>query len=123
MIQRLLWWLPFGSVPEISPDELRRMLERDEPVVLLDVRTTLEFDRGHLPGARSVPVQQLSSSLDDLQIPDSSIIVAICKTAHRSIPAVRLLRRHGFEARQLRGGMDAWRKIFGKATPEPDESR
>jgi rhodanese-related sulfurtransferase len=36
-------------------------------------------------------------------------VVAICLTAHRSIPAVRLLRENGFEARQLQGGMLAWR--------------
>jgi len=36
-------------------------------------------------------------------------VVAICLTAHRSIPAVRLLASEGFEATQLKGGMLAWR--------------
>jgi rhodanese-related sulfurtransferase len=35
--------------------------------------------------------------------------VAICKTAHRSIPAVRLLRQQGYNAQQVAGGMDRWR--------------
>jgi rhodanese-related sulfurtransferase len=36
-------------------------------------------------------------------------VVAVCLTAHRSVPAVRLLRERGFEAVQLSGGMMAWR--------------
>jgi rhodanese-related sulfurtransferase len=44
-------------------------------------------------------------------------VVAICLTAHRSIPAVRLLRARGFEAAQLAGGMLAWRVAgFGEET-------
>jgi rhodanese-related sulfurtransferase len=36
-------------------------------------------------------------------------VVAICLSAHRSPPAVRLLSRAGYDARQLEGGMLAWR--------------
>ena len=36
--------------------------------------------------------------------------VGICKTGHRSRGAVRLLRRRGYDARNLAGGMDAWRR-------------
>ena len=37
------------------------------------------------------------------------LLIAICLTAHRSIPAVRLLKQRGFEASHLAGGMLAWR--------------
>jgi len=37
-------------------------------------------------------------------------VIAICQTAHRSPPAVRLLREAGFTAQQLRGGMISWNR-------------
>jgi hypothetical protein len=59
-----------------------------------------------------------------LGLDPSRPVVAICLTAHRSIPAVRLLRNRGFDAAQLAGGMRAWRARIspkrgerGPATP------
>jgi len=103
------WWLPFGAVPEIAPRELARALETDAGWQIVDVRSSLEFGQGHLRGARSVPVTELRARLASLGLDRARPVVAICLTAHRSIPAVRLLREHGFEARQLQGGMLAWR--------------
>ena len=85
-------------------DELRGAA----PPVLLDVRTPAEFARGHVKGARNLPVTSLRDGLSGLGLPPGSAVVAICLSAHRSPPAVRLLRASGIEARQLRGGMIAW---------------
>lgn len=105
----LPWWFPFGRVPEIAPGELvERLRQRPWPQVL-DVRTPGEFAGGHLRGALNVPVTALSSRLDSLELDPARPVVAICLTAHRSVPAVRLLRQRGFEAVQLAGGMMAWR--------------
>ena len=107
---RWLDWLPIGRVPAIDPEDLaRRLAEFDAPSVI-DVRTAIEFHRGHIPGARHVPVQSLEASLRSLALASGATVVAVCKTAHRSIPAVRLLRREGLIALQLAGGMDRWRR-------------
>jgi rhodanese-related sulfurtransferase len=105
----LPWWLPFGTVPEISPAQLAKELEGVAAPQLLDVRSAAEFARGYVRGALSVPIQTLAARLDALRLDPSRRVVAICLTAHRSIPAVRLLRSRGFEAAQLAGGMLAWR--------------
>jgi rhodanese-related sulfurtransferase len=73
------------------------------------VRTPQEFAAGHIEGAISVPVTALASRLARLGLDPSRPVVAICLSAHRSIPAVRLLRGQGLEAQQLAGGMLAWR--------------
>ncbi len=110
-LSRLFWWVPFGGVPELDPGELARRLEADEPIQLLDVRTHGEWRRGHIPGAVNLPITGLADHLDELGLVEDAPVVAICLSAHRSIPAVRLLRRRGFEdVRQLRGGMLAWRR-------------
>jgi rhodanese-related sulfurtransferase len=106
---RLPWWLPFGRVPEIAPAELAERLGRKPRPQLLDVRTAAEFAGGHLLGAVNLPVTALSTRLDALKLDLARPVIAICLSAHRSIPAVRLLRERGFDAQQLAGGMLAWR--------------
>lgn len=107
---RWLDWLPFGRVPEIAPAELAARLGTADAPVVIDVRTTAEVAQGVIPGARHLSVHELAARLDELGLEAGAQVVAVCKTAHRSIPAVRLLRERGFAARQLAGGMDAWRR-------------
>ena len=103
-------WLPFGRVPEIAPAELARRLAGDRPPLVIDVRTAAEVAQGTIAGARHLPIQELAARPDGLGLPAGAEVVAVCKTAHRSIPAVRLVCERGFDARQLAGGMDAWRR-------------
>lgn len=105
----LPWWVPFGSVPEISANDLQTALGGEQPPQVVDVRTDAEFRRGHIRGAMSAPVTALGERLPALRLEPGRLVVAICLSAHRSIPAVRLLRSRGFEAVQLSGGMLAWR--------------
>ncbi len=111
----LPWWLPFGGVPEILPLRLADALAGGKPPQLLDVRTAAEYERGHIAGAVSVPITELAARAPFVALDRRRPVVAICLSAHRSIPAVRLLRRHGFDAVQLAGGMLAWRRA---ALPE-----
>ncbi len=103
------WWLPFGTVPEVPAPRLAKDLAAIPPPQLVDVRTEKEFRGGRIPGAISVPITSLPRALPRLRLDPARKVVAICLTAHRSIPAVRLLRREGFDAAQLAGGMLAWR--------------
>ena len=103
-------WSPFGRVPEISPQELHDRLTRGAQVQIIDVRTGLEFSNGHISGAVNVPIQSLLRKLPQLDLDASKPIVTVCKTAHRSVPATRVLRDRGFDAVQLAHGMDEWRR-------------
>ena len=104
------WWLPFGKVPEITAADLETRLDHRAPVQLIDVRTPGEYASGHIDGAINVPINQLRSALLTLTLDPQRPVIAICQTAHRSPPAVRLLRQAGFRAQQLRGGMIAWNR-------------
>jgi rhodanese-related sulfurtransferase len=105
----LPWWLPFGAVPSVSAVQLAKDLAGHAAPQLVDVRTAVEFERGRVRGAISAPIHTLGDRLGSLGLDPSRRVVAICLTAHRSIPAVRLLRSRGFDAAQLAGGMLAWR--------------
>ena len=104
------WWSPFGHVPEISAGELHDRLAHGANIQLLDVRTRQEFAHGHIAGAANVPIQSFRAQVSHLDLDASKPVVAICKTAHRSPAATRVLRAQGFEAVQLAKGMDEWRR-------------
>lgn len=104
------WWLPFGKVPEVKPEALHRQLDAGD-IQLVDVRTRKEWRGGHIRGAINVPITEFRGRLDERDLDPERPVVAICLSAHRSIPAVRLLKRRGFaRSSQLAGGMLAWRK-------------
>lgn len=105
---RLREWLPFGGVPEVDPDRLDAN-RRAGRIQILDVRTAAEFRHSRIPDARHLPIQHFSSrALQEAGLDFDRPVVAICLSAHRSIPAVRRLRALGHDAFQLRGGMRAW---------------
>jgi len=104
------WWWPFGSVPEISAAQLDRELRSRRSPQLVDVRSAGEHAAGHIGGVKLAPLPELRQRLDGLGLDPARPVVAVCQTGHRSVPAVRLLQRAGYDARQLAGGMNAWRR-------------
>jgi rhodanese-related sulfurtransferase len=112
-IEKYLWWIPFGDVPEVSAQDLKREISRtrNRPN-LIDVRTVPERSQGIIAGSVHMPVNHLQSDISKLPFDKDQAIVAICRSAHRSIGAVRLLKRAGFtNVRQLKGGMLAWNAL------------
>ena len=108
-VKSVFWWLPFGHVSEISATELQERILAGDPLQIIDVRSEAEWRRGHVSGARNVPIYSLKKRIGSLKLDAQKPVVAICLSAHRSIPAVRLLEAQGFaDAVQLRGGMLAW---------------
>jgi len=114
-----LWWLPLGHAPEITAEELAASLGHvdgqpadEPPPLVLDVRTAREHADGHVPGALLTTLPELRAAIATGVLGDEGRrCVAICLSAHRSLPAVRLLRKHGrADAVHLGGGMRAWWK-------------
>ncbi len=99
-----------GEVDEVSRDELAARLETGD-VVLLDVRPAEEYAAGHIPGARSVPFEELAESLAAVGDDSGREVVAYCRGAYcvMAHDAVRLLRARGRRARRLEDGWLEWR--------------
>jgi rhodanese-related sulfurtransferase/DNA-binding transcriptional ArsR family regulator len=78
-------------------------------VVILDVRPAEEFAAGHIPGALSVPLDQLDAALS--RLPKRAEIVAYCRGPYCVLApqAVQRLRAKGYKARRLADGLPEWR--------------
>ena len=92
----------------VTRQELARRLQEGDDLVVLDVRPAAEHAAGHLPGAVSIPVDELRWRLAEL--PRDREIVAYCRGPYCAFAhdAVALLRQEGFEARRLEDGLPEW---------------
>jgi len=99
-----------SSLQSISAAEL---IERSEAgdVVILDVRPEPEYRSGHIPQARSIPVDELETRLGEL--PRKKEIIAYCRGPYCVFAdeAVALLQRHGYRARRLVEGLPDWQAL------------
>jgi rhodanese-related sulfurtransferase/predicted transcriptional regulator len=97
-----------NELEAVTRQELARRLADREPLVVLDVRPPAEHAAAHLPGAVSIPLEELRRRLAEL--PQDQEIVAYCRGPYCAFSheAVRLLRSEGFTARRLEDGLPEW---------------
>jgi rhodanese-related sulfurtransferase len=96
-----------NDMDAVDAAELQRRLEAGD-VVVLDVRPRLEFDAGHIRGARSVPFDELEQRLRDL--PPGVEVVAYCRGPYCVFAdeAVVALKAKGFRAKRFAEGFPDW---------------
>jgi rhodanese-related sulfurtransferase len=95
----------FTRTPRVDPGSAADLLAARSAVVV-DVRQHAEWKTGHIQGATHIPLDQLSSRLD--QLPHGKTIVTVCRSGHRSAVAAGTLTRAGYDVLNLHGGINAW---------------
>ena len=90
-----------GVLKQWHMDKLDDLLQNDS-VIFLDTRTVGEFNRGHIPGFRNIPVDDLRNRIAELE-PGKPVYV-ICQSGLRSYIACRILAGFGFDAYNFSGG-------------------
>lgn len=102
----------------IDGEELYRRMAFGGAGPVVDVRTTDEYARRHIPGSLSIPLQELEERLDELPERDRPITV-VCEHGLRSAAACRLLSEHGYaKAVNVDGGLAAWPGPVGSGCDE-----
>jgi len=96
---------------EISAQDLKTRLDRNEPPLLLDVRRDWETKLCRLPNAVHIPIEEIELRTDELNPEDD--IVVYCHQGVRSAAVAEYLRSLGFKrVRNLTGGVDSWARTI-----------
>jgi len=96
-----------SNMNAVDADELARMIKNDD-IILLDVRPEIEYNRGHIHSAMSIPIEKLETNLKKL--PKRKMIVAYCRGPFcvYADEAVALLQKKGFNAVRMDKGFPEW---------------
>ena len=96
-----------GSLEAVDRESLLKRVRAGEAIVL-DVRPAEEYHAGHIPGAISIPLQELPEHLSEL--PKDQEIAAYCRGPYcvLAVEAVEMLRANGFHAVRLEDGVHDW---------------
>ena len=95
---------------QVSPKELHELYERDNALILVDVRSPMEFSAIKVPFARSMPLHAFEpKQLLDAGADKKTPIYVTCKSGARALQACGVLKKAGFKKTILaQGGTDAW---------------
>jgi len=96
-----------ANFESVSPKVAYEMIQNDDNLTLLDVRTVEEFKKdGRIAGAKLIPLGQLSNNLTMLN--KSKKVLVYCRSGSRSVSASRILGNSGFKAVNMSGGINSW---------------
>jgi rhodanese-related sulfurtransferase len=106
LIIKLFGYLGRLGIKQLSPREF----DQKKGLALLDIRSTKEYEAGHIPGAVHVPLSDIGDKVKKLK-KDKELVV-YCNNGSRSIWAIKRLMGMGYKnLYNLKGGYDAWKRI------------
>ena len=91
-------------------------MEGDERVMVVEVRKTEQHAAGSIPGSVNFDAYDAlhagdERAMEGLELTESARVVTVCNRGHSSAVAAQQLRRRGYEASSLEGGMEAWKSF------------
>ena len=93
----------------VIPMNAIRLINNNDDALIIDVRTSAEFGKGHIKGARNMPISTLKDKLDSLSQNKDTAILAYCNSGASANSACRLLSKAGFSnVHNITGGINAW---------------
>ena len=100
----------------IDAGTLRDMLERGERVTVVDVRRREQHAEGSIPGSVNFDAYDAlhagdERAMEGLELPEGARVVTFCNRGHSGAVAAKQLRRRGYEAYSLEGGLEAWKGL------------
>jgi len=100
----------YSVVLTIDPPSAKALMDLGQPVVPIDVRPASEFSAARLPGARSVPLETLTTRLGD--VPRDADVVLYGDSGTAALLAYHLLVQERFtRVYVLEGGLPAWQRL------------
>ncbi|HEX4055705.1 MAG TPA: molybdopterin-synthase adenylyltransferase MoeB [Tepidisphaeraceae bacterium] len=110
---------PFKPDWEITPREVKSLLDKNEDFVFIDCRLPSEQAITQIPGATLIPLQQLPQRIGELKGHEQDRIVVHCKSGGRSMQFTQFLRQQGFKnIKSMAGGILLWNKDINPGGPQ-----
>jgi len=94
---------------QVTPFTATQLINRDKAVVI-DIRPTESFNKGHIIDAESMPAQELKDHLQKLEKFKGRPIIIVCTAGVESQKIAALLLKQGYNAYSLASGMRAWKE-------------
>ncbi|MEA4911024.1 MAG: rhodanese-like domain-containing protein [Oscillospiraceae bacterium] len=92
----------------ISQEEAKRIMDSDDSVVVLDVRTQAEYDEGHIENAILIPHDVILEQAPSVLTDESQTILVYCRSGNRSKVAAKTLATMGYTNVKEFGGISTW---------------
>lgn len=86
----------------------RGVFERKDEIQIVDVREQYEWDAGRIEGAIHIPLNDLMAGTGQDQLDAGKPVAVICRSGNRSELASLMLKAKGFDAQNVRDGMEGW---------------
>jgi len=97
------------NAKDISQNQLQEIMKSNKQMILLDVRTTSEFEDAHIPNAINISHNELSKRLAELSGAENTQIIIYCRSGVRAGIAKRILAANGFsKLDHLAGDFNKW---------------
>ena len=96
------------GVPSVSPQEVTRLINHEDAVVI-DIRDSASFSKGHIINAINIPQAELEAALKRIEKYKERTVVLVYNMGQPHHKAINLLRKAGFtKLYHLKGGITTW---------------
>lgn len=103
---------------EIDVTAVKKLLDSETEILLLDCREQSEFDHCKIGGSTLIPMSQIPDRVADLEPFKDKPLIVHCHHGGRSLRVVQWLRENGFlTAQNMTGGIDVWSQKIDKSVP------
>ncbi|MFV8342665.1 rhodanese-like domain-containing protein [Flavobacterium sp. XS2P39] len=91
----------------IQIEEVKKELQQNKKIQIIDVRTAEEFENYHIPEAINIALSEIENQINEIK-KDHHVIIACGKGGGRSINGAKILNQMGYNANWLCGGTNEW---------------
>jgi adenylyltransferase/sulfurtransferase len=110
---------PFKPDWEVTPREVKSMLDRGEKFFFIDCRLPNEWQITHIDGTTLLPLQQLPQRFGEIAGNANEKVVVHCRSGQRSLQFAQVLRNQGFkDVKSMAGGILLWNKDVNPGGPQ-----